>query len=143
MIVGLGIDLVDIARVEQLLAAKGDRAVRRLFTEGEAAYCAPRGQPARHFAARLAAKEATYKALAGTVEARAVGWREIEVVSEWDGRPTLVLHGRAAERAAELGVQQAMLTLTHSDASAAAVVVLQGLVGPQIAQMPQSPQIDP
>jgi holo-[acyl-carrier protein] synthase len=126
VIVGIGMDLIDIVRVERLLADRGERALRRLFTDGEAAYCLPRGEPARHFAARLAAKEATYKALAGNKLARAVGWREIEVVSEWDGRPTLALHGRAAERAAEMGVQVAMLTLTHSDASAAAVVILQG-----------------
>ena len=125
MIVGLGMDLVDIVRIERLLADQGERAVKRLFTEGEAAYARQRAQPARHFAARFAAKEATFKALAGTREARAVGWLDIEVASEWDGRPTLVLHGRAAERAAELGVVRAHLTLTHSDHVAGAVVVLE------------------
>ena len=126
MIVGLGMDLVDIARIERLLADQGERAVRRLFTDGEAEYARQRAQPARHFAARFAAKEAAYKALAGTREARLVSWRDIEVATEWDGRPTLVLHGRAAERAAELGVVRALLTLTHSDAVAGAVVVLEG-----------------
>ena len=125
MIVGIGMDLVDIPRMERLLAEQGDRAVQRLFTDAEAEYALARAQPARHFAARFAAKEAAFKALAGTREARAVGWRDIEVASEWDGRPTLVLHGRAADRAAELGVTRALLTLTHSDHVAAAVVVLE------------------
>ena len=126
MIVGLGMDLVDIARIERLIAEQGERAVRRLFTDGEAEYARRRAPPARHFAARFAAKEAAYKALAGTSEARAVSWLDIEVATEWDGRPTLVLHGRAAARAAELGVVRALLTLTHSDAVAGAVVVLEG-----------------
>ena len=125
MIVGLGIDLVDIARIERLLAEKGDRALRRLFTDGEAAYALRRPEPARHFAARFAAKEAAFKALAGNELARLVGWRDIEVTNEWDGRPTLALHGRAATRAAELCVSRALLTLTHSDVTAGAVVVLE------------------
>jgi holo-[acyl-carrier protein] synthase len=125
VIVGIGMDLVDIARVERLIADKGERAVRRLFTDHEAAYARRRAQPARHFAARFAAKEAAFKALAGTPDARAIGWLDLEVGSEWDGRPTLLLHGRAAARATELGVTRALLTLTHSETVAAAVVVLE------------------
>jgi holo-[acyl-carrier protein] synthase len=125
VIVGVGIDLVDIARVAQLVADKGERAMTRLFSEGEAAYAAKRAEPARHLAARFAAKEAAYKALAGTEHARGIGWRDIEVVVEWDGRPTLRLHGRAAERAAELGVTRMHISLTHADTTAAAVVVLE------------------
>lgn len=125
MIVGLGLDLVDIARIAQLIEHQGERAMRRLFTEGEAAYAAKRAEPARHLAARFAAKEATYKALAGTQQARGIGWRDIEVVAEWDGRPTLRLHGRAEARAAELGVVRMHLSLTHADHTAAAVVVLE------------------
>ncbi len=125
MIIGIGIDLVDIARVAQLVADKGERAMTRLFTEGEAAYAAKRAEPARHLAARFAAKEAAYKALAGTEHARGIGWRDIEVVVEWDGRPTLRLHGRAAERAAELGITRMHISLTHADTTAAAVVVLE------------------
>jgi holo-[acyl-carrier protein] synthase len=129
MIVGLGLDLVDIARVAQLVADKGERAMTRLFTEGEAAYAVKRADPARHLAARFAAKEAAYKALAGTEHARGIGWRDIEVVVEWDGRPTLRFHGRAAERAAELGVTHMHVSLTHADTTAAAVVVLEADAG--------------
>jgi holo-[acyl-carrier protein] synthase len=125
VVVGLGFDLVDIPRVAALLAAKGERAEARLFTPAEAAYARARAEPARHYAARFAAKEAAYKALAGTEAARGISWRDIEVAVEWDGRPRLVLHGRAAERAAALGVVRAHLTLTHADAVAGAVVVLE------------------
>jgi holo-[acyl-carrier protein] synthase len=126
MIVGLGMDLVDIPRIARMLETQGERAVARLFTPGEAAYAQARAEPARHFAARFAAKEAAYKALAGTEHARGIAWRDIEVAAAWDGRPLLVLHGRAAERARELGLVRAHLTLTHADAVAGAVVVLEG-----------------
>lgn len=126
MIVGLGMDLVDVVRIERMLAERGDRAIARLFTEAEARYATSHATPARHFAARFAAKEAAYKALAGNELARGIGWRDLEVVNAWDGRPSLLLHARAGERAVELGVTQAMLTLTHSDATAGAVVILLG-----------------
>ncbi len=124
MIAGVGIDLVDIARVDRLLDAKGERALRRLFTPDEVAYALSRALPAQHLAARLAAKEAAFKALAGNSLARAIGWKEIEVV-RGDSRPTLNFHGRAAERAAELGITTVWVTLTHSATTAGAVVVLE------------------
>jgi holo-[acyl-carrier protein] synthase len=126
VIVGLGVDLVDIARVEALVARYGERATHKLFSEGEVAYACARPQPSRHFASRFAAKEAAFKALAGNDLARTIGWRDIEVEVERDGQPTLRFHGAAARRAAELGVRRALLSLTHTDASAAAVVVLEG-----------------
>ena len=125
MIVGLGIDLVEIDRIARLVMARGDHAVHRLFTDAEAAYALTQSLPARHFAARFAAKEAAYKALAGTEGARGIGWRDIEVVREWDGRPALRFHARAAERAEELRVTRALVTLTHSNLTAGAVVVLE------------------
>jgi holo-[acyl-carrier protein] synthase len=102
VIAGIGIDLVDIARVQRLIDAKGDRALRRLFTADEVDYALTRALPAQHLAARLAAKEAAFKALANNSLARSIGWQDIEVV-RGDHGPTLSLHGRAAERAAQLG----------------------------------------
>lgn len=125
MIVGMGIDLVDIDRIRAVLERHGGRARARLFTPGELAYADRRQDPARHLAARFAAKEAAYKALAGSPSARAIGWRDIEVVSDLDGRPGLRLHGLAAARARELGVVAAWLTMTHADRMAAATVVLE------------------
>lgn len=125
MIVGTGIDLVEVDRVRKLLSGREARALQRLFTDAEVAYASARAEPWPHYAARVAAKEAAFKALAGTVSARAIGWREIEVVNGWDGRPTLALHGRAAERAAELAVTSIHLSLTHTRGMAAAFVVLE------------------
>jgi holo-[acyl-carrier protein] synthase len=124
---GIGMDLADIDRIARVLARHPERARTRLFTAGERAYCDRRGAPARHFAARFAAKEAAYKALSGSEEARHIHWQDIEVVSDpMDGRPTLRLHGRAAIRAEVMGVVSLHLTLTHSDLVAAAMVVLEG-----------------
>ena len=129
MICGIGLDLADIDRIARLLGRHPERARARLFTAGERAYCDRRGEPARHFAARFAAKEAAYKALSGSEEARHIHWQEIEVAnSPLDGRPILRLHGAAAKRAEELGVTVVHVTLTHSDHVAAAVVVLESSV---------------
>ena len=126
MILGVGIDLVDVERAARLLAAKGERALARLCTEREAAYVRAHPAVAASFAARLAAKEAAYKALAGSPEARGIGWREIEVERAADGRPSLVFSGLAKARAEALGVTRVHVSLTHTDASAGAVVILEG-----------------
>ncbi|HET7585797.1 MAG TPA: holo-ACP synthase [Gemmatimonadaceae bacterium] len=125
MIAGMGMDVVDIARARRLLEHHGERALVRLFTPAEAAYARERTEPYQHLAARLAAKEAAFKALSGSEDARAIGWREIEVISSLHRAPTLRLHGRAAARAAELCVRRIWVTLTHSHTTAAAVVVLE------------------
>ncbi len=125
MIAGLGIDLVDISRVERMLDDKGQRVLDRLFTPDEVAYAMARARPAMHLAARLAAKEAAFKALAGSDDARLIGWREVEVVSREGHSPTLVLRGRADTRARELAIQHVWLSLTHTDSTAAATVVLE------------------
>ncbi len=125
MIVGIGMDLVHIARVERLLSSKGHRALERLFTEGERRYALARVEPARHLAARVAAKEAAFKALSGTTRAHAISWREMEVVIGAHGRPELVLHGLARERADHLSIVRTWLSMTHDGATAAAVVVLE------------------
>lgn len=124
MIVGVGIDLVDIARVQRLIDGKGQRALDRLFTADEVAYATSRARPAMHLAARIAAKEAAFKALSGSDEARRIGWREVEVIARSGGAPRLELHGRAQLRARELGVGRAHLSLSHTDTTAGAVVVL-------------------
>ena len=125
MIVGLGIDLVDVSRVERLIARHADRALRRLFTPGEIAYARARARPAMHYAVRLAAKEAAYKALAGNDLARGIGWTELEVVAREGSRPSIELHGVAFTRVQQLGARMVHLSLTHTDTTAAAVVVLE------------------
>jgi holo-[acyl-carrier protein] synthase len=125
MIAGIGIDLTDIHRIEAMLERFGGRAKTRVFTAGEIAYCDSMARSASHYAARFAAKEACYKALTGSEDARAIGWHDMEVVRGTHGEPSLLLHGRAARRAAELNVVRTHLSLTHADGVAGAVVVIE------------------
>src|ERR671918_1041301 len=110
---GVGVDLVEVARVRRMLADKGAHVFDRLLTPAEAAYCRTRAEPAEHVAVRLAAKEAVYKALQGSEMARGIGWRDIEVTRAPDGRPDVRLTGLAAARASELGVKRVLLSLSH------------------------------
>jgi phosphopantetheine--protein transferase-like protein len=123
-VVGVGVDLVDLDRVARLLANKGEHALQRFFTDEERAYLATRPTPTGHAAARIAAKEAVYKALQSLPGARAVGWREIEVTRDGDGRPAIRLHGLAAQIAADHGGLVIQVSLTHSATSAGAVAVV-------------------
>ncbi|WP_419804273.1 holo-ACP synthase [Terriglobus sp.] len=125
MILGTGSDLMEIERIRQSLDRYGDRFLRRVYTPGEVDYCRRKvHNSAESFAARFAAKEAGAKAL-GTGIAQGVAWTEIEVRRAAGQRPTLHFTGRAAERAARMGVRQTHLTLSHSREVALAVVVLE------------------
>jgi holo-[acyl-carrier protein] synthase len=123
-IIGLGFDATDIPRIAAAFERYGDRFLRRVFTDGEIAYCTRRRNPVPHLAGRFAAKEATMKAL-GTGHSRGVLWKDIEVVRT-SGPPQLRLHGGAAARATRLHVSSSLLTITHSDALAMAQVLLLG-----------------
>lgn len=125
-VLGLGLDIVTVDRVERLIDRFGERALRRVLTDAERAYCLSKARPALHVAARLAAKEAVYKALARDHDARFVGWREVEVRRDDEGPPRLVLHGRAAEAASRLGVRDTLISLTHEATHGAAVALLVG-----------------
>jgi holo-[acyl-carrier protein] synthase len=127
MILGVGVDAVDIERIERMHATHGERLLARVFTEAELVYLSKKAFPAQHIAVRLAAKEAAYKALSGNDDARAIGWREIEVLSRSDGAPELRLHGRASNRFAELRGKSIHISLSHSQATAVAVVIIEGL----------------
>lgn len=125
MIVGLGIDAIDIDRIKRMYDEKGQRMLERLFRPDELTYVATKQEPAQHLAVRLAAKEAAYKALSGTEHARGIGWRDVEVVTQADGSPVLRFYGRAADRLAELGATSTAVSLTHSASTAVAVVVIE------------------
>jgi holo-[acyl-carrier protein] synthase len=124
MIVGSGIDLTEIGRIQQSMERYGQRFFDHVYTAAEQAYCLRKRKAAESFAARFAAKEAGAKAL-GTGISRGVSWLEIEVAREPGGRPTLHFHGRAAEVAARLGATRAALSLTHTATLAMASVVLE------------------
>jgi holo-[acyl-carrier protein] synthase len=123
-IIGTGLDATEIERVADAIERFGDRFVRRIFTEGEIAYCRAKRDFASSFAARFAAKEAAMKAL-GTGHSQGVFWRGIEVVRR-HGPPRLEFHDGAAARMKKLGATGALLTLTHSRELAIAHVLLLG-----------------
>lgn len=120
-VIALGLDLVEVARIRDLLQRHGERFKARTFSDGERAYCDRNADPAIHYAARFAAKEAVAKAL-GTGFADGVSWCDIEVLRADNGQPSIGLHGGAAERAAVLGIGRFLLTLTHTKDVAAASV---------------------
>jgi holo-[acyl-carrier protein] synthase len=124
MIIAIGIDIIEIARIEEVFARQGERFRKRVFTDSEAAYCESRASRPSSYAARFAAKEAAMKAL-GTGWSDGVRWRDIEVVRKEKGAPTLQLHGRALERMREIGARRAHLSLTHSRDLAMAQVILE------------------
>ena len=124
-IVGTGVDLAEVPRIRAAIehSRTGARFLARVFTAGERAYAVSRGRGRfESYAARFAAKEATMKALGVGWGSRA-SWLEIEVVRPPDGRPAIVLHGRAALTAAAVGIVRLHLALTHTAALALAQVV--------------------
>lgn len=126
MILGTGIDLCEVDRIEKAMASSyGGRFRDRVFTEGEIAYVESKVNRWERYAARFAAKEAGMKAL-GTGWSGGLGWRDLEVANLPSGRPSLLLHRKAAEIAERLGVRHVSLSLTHTAAQAMAVVILEG-----------------
>jgi len=117
-VTGIGLDLLEIDRLERALARR-PRLALRLFTEGERDFAAERAEPARHLAVRFCAKEAVAKALA----LRDGDWHDVEVLGGGDAPPSVRLSGRAARRADELGVE-VLVSLTHSKGMAGAVALL-------------------
>ena len=124
MIVGLGIDVVEVDRLAEALKRQGDRFAERVFTDRERAACESRADRVLALAARFAAKEACLKAL-GTGWAEGLGFRDVEIVRDGNQPPRLVLHGEAARRAEALGVIRSHVSLTHQPGLAAAVVILE------------------
>ena len=124
MIVGTGIDLTEVARIQHSIDRYGSRFLRRVYTPAEQAYCLRKRKSAESFAARFVAKEAGAKAL-GTGISYGVHWLEIEVVRPPGARPTVQFHGRAAQFAARLGVSHAALSITHTNDVAMASVILE------------------
>ena len=124
MTLSCGVDLIEVDRVAAVVARWGDRFLNRIYTPGEVAYC--RGR-VPELAVRFAAKEATSKALGTGIVG--ISWREMEVVPDSRGKPTMVLHGKAAARAAAIGLHRFEVSLSHSREMAIAMVVA---VGPDV-----------
>jgi len=124
MLVGTGIDLVEVPRIARSIERFGERFLRRIFTDAEIAFCRARAASAESFAARFAAKEAGAKAL-GTGIQHGVSWKELEVRRVPGSGPTLHLSGRARAIAGQLGVAHVSLSLTHTASLAMASVHLE------------------
>ncbi len=114
----IGVDIIETERIAQSIERFGDLFLKRVYTESELTYCNGRTSS---LAARWAAKEATAKALGTGIGD--VGWQEIEVVCEFNGRPTLRLHGAAAELAMKLGISEFAISISHTKDYAVAFVV--------------------
>lgn len=122
MIRGIGVDIIEIARIRAIIDEQGERFLTKVFTPAEIRYCSAKHNPAQHFAARFAAKEATSKALA-TGWAGDFRWKEVELENEPSGRPVLAFHGPLAEH---LGQAKAHVSLSHSDSHVVATVIIEG-----------------
>ena len=124
MILGTGVDLAEVARIRASIERYGDRFIKRVFTEKEAAYAERKANKYERYAARFAAKEAGMKAL-GTGWSGGIKWKDLEVANLPSGRPTLVLHGVARAVADGLSVNTIHLSLTHTSEQALAWVLLE------------------
>ncbi|MBX3740024.1 MAG: holo-ACP synthase [Akkermansiaceae bacterium] len=122
---GIGIDVVEVDRIESAIARHGEPFLSRLFTDAERAYCAAQKRAGLHYAARFAAKEAVSKAL-GTGIGGEAGWLDLEIVRDPSGAPKLALHGTAAEYATGRGISEIQISLTHAKDYAAANAVAVG-----------------
>ena len=124
MIVGLGVDIAEVARVRAAIERHGETFLRRLYTPSERAYCDRFKNKYERYAGRFAAKEATMKAL-GTGWSRGVRWVDVEIVRETGGRPTIKLAGEAAQIAERLKVKNIALSITHTADQAFAQVIFE------------------
>lgn len=126
MIVGIGIDVVEIARIHAVYERHRERFLKRILTLAEREYVLQYSDPTQRLAGRWAAKEAALKAL-GTGLAAGIRWRDVEILNAAGGKPELTLHGQAAERARALCVAAKHVTITHSDSLAVAQVILESV----------------
>lgn len=122
---GVGTDIVDVARIQKALERHGERFLGRVFTAGERAYCESMADPHPHFAARFAAKEAVSKAFTTGIGSH-LGWTDIEVIKGMRREPYIELHGGGAELLEEVGAHGVLVSLSHTKTVALAVAVLVG-----------------
>src|SRR5207245_10504984 len=126
-VIGIGVYLIECARIQRSIDRFGDRFLHRVFTDGEIEYSMSMKFPERHLAARFAGKEAVAKAF-GTGIGKTVGWRNIDIQKKGNGEPFLVFSGPAKALAAERGVTQTLVTLSNTEHHAVACVVLESII---------------
>ena len=125
MIVGTGVDIVEVSRVQAAIERHGERFLNRVFTPGEIAYCRRHHNCYERFAARFAAKEAAMKAL-GTGWRRGVTWHDFEVINASSGKPGMKLSGKALEIYHILGGHKIHISISHTSVHALAEVMVEG-----------------
>jgi holo-[acyl-carrier protein] synthase len=125
LILGLGVDITEVERIQGAIERQGERFLRRIYTPAEIAYCERFRNKFERYAGRFAVKEAAMKAL-GTGWSHGVRWVDIEVVRERGGKPVLVLAGEAKQIAERLGVKNMAITITHTATQALAQVIFEG-----------------
>lgn len=133
MIVGTGIDVVEVVRMKKELTRAGDRFCKMLFTEDEIAYCRSSANihvQSQRFGGRFAAKEAFFKAL-GTGWRNGLGWKDVEVRNDALGKPRLSLRNQARERVEELNISNIQVSISHGKDVAVSIVILEKLSGPR------------
>jgi holo-[acyl-carrier protein] synthase len=125
LILGLGVDITEVERIQGAIERQGERFLRRIYTPAEIAYCERFRNKFERYAGRFAVKEAAMKAL-GTGWSHGVRWVDIEVVRERGGKPVLALAGEAKQIAERLGVKNMAITITHTAQQALAQVIFEG-----------------
>lgn len=126
MVIGIGIDIIEIERLEIAFAQPhGERLRRRIFTNQEIAYCEQSARKGERYATRFAAKEAARKALGSATPITALAWHEVEIIASSEGAPQLEFHGRAAELAKQLNISRTHVSLSHGNQQAIAFVLLE------------------
>jgi holo-[acyl-carrier protein] synthase len=125
MILGIGIDIVKVDRIEKAVERWSDSFTKRVFTDRELAYCVKQKRPALHLAARFGAKEAVMKAF-GTGHSGGVKWTDVEVLNDEKGKPVVTLSGALRDLAAGMGVSEAMISMSHDTAYAVSQAILTG-----------------
>jgi holo-[acyl-carrier protein] synthase len=124
LIIGMGVDIAEVERIQAAIERYGETFLRRIYTPAERSYCEQFKNKYERYAGRFAAKEAAMKAL-GTGWRRGVRWVDFEVVREAGGRPTIALDGAAKEIAAQLGVKRISLSITHTSSQALAQAIFE------------------
>lgn len=122
MIFGTGVDIIEIARIRTSLGKYAERFEQKIFTPSEIAYCSSKADPARHYAARFAVKEAVSKCL-GTGIGHEIGWKDIEVENEHSGKPILKLNGHGQELFDRLNLKAVHISISHGQSYAVAQAI--------------------
>jgi holo-[acyl-carrier protein] synthase len=125
VILGSGIDLIEVERIENARQKHGERFLNRILLPAEASYCLSYKFPGPHLAARFAAKEAIAKAF-GTGIGAQLGWLDMEIARKETGEPFVILHGKALELLAKRGARCVHITLSHTQKHATALAILEG-----------------